>query len=319
MTKHTPLDQLDQWPQRVRSTISAMFGVPNAIEPLHGLSGASVWRVTFAEQRVIVKRTHSRREADVYRLLAPHLAEQGVTCPALLWSGQDDDTHWLLLEEIPQPLPRSRWLADRDLLGVLYRLHQSALPPVIEPFRPDWTDAMTAQVLDLFADSTAHLQDQLVRFQTLSQPLFRVKRWISGDPNPANWGLRADGSIVLFDWERLGLGAPALDLAISVPGLGQPADFQAVAAGYLAHDSPAQPDRAAVEELAREIAIAKTWNVVEFLSMAASGDPALQSRIPALAQALPAWLATMAELVPDQAWPDFDPGSTGSATKRGGM
>ncbi|HEY0735312.1 MAG TPA: aminoglycoside phosphotransferase family protein [Herpetosiphonaceae bacterium] len=302
MTKHTSFDQLNQWPERVRTTIGAMFGVSITIEPLHGLSGASVWRVTFAQQRVVVKRTRSQREADVYRLLAPLLAAQGVNCPALLWSGQDDDTHWLLLEEVPQPLPRSRWLADHDLLGVLHRLHGSALPRVIEPFRPAWTDAMTAQVLALVPDSTAHLHDQLVRFQTLSQPLFGVERWISGDPNPANWGLRADGSIVLFDWERLGLGAPALDLAISVPGLGRPADFQAVAAGYLAHDStPTQPDRSLVDTLAREIAIAKTWNVVEFLSMAASGDLAIQSRIPALVQALPAWLTTMAALVPDQA------------------
>lgn len=279
-----------------------MFGTPIAIEPLHGLSGASVWRVTFAEQRIVVKRTASRREADVYRLLASLLAEQGVACPRLFWSERDGDTHWLLLEEIPQPLPRSRWLADHALLGVLYRLHRSALPSLIEPFRPAWTDAMTAQVLDLLPDSAVSLRDQLVRLQALSQPLFGVERWISGDPNPANWGLRADGSIVLFDWERLGRGAPALDLAISVPGLGQASDFQAVAAGYLAHDPAlAQPDQPAIEELAREIAIAKTWNVVEFLSMAASGEPTIQSRIPALVQALPTWLAMMAALVPDQA------------------
>lgn len=302
MPKHTPLDQLDQWPERVRSTIGAMFGSPTAIEPLHGLSGAAVWRVTFARQHIVVKHTRSRREADVYRLLAPQLAERGVACPTLFWSGHDGDTHWLLLEAIPQPLPRSRWLADPDLLGLLNRLHRSALPCVIEPFRPAWTDAMTAEVLDLLPGAAGHLHAQLARFQALSQSLFGVERWISGDPNPANWGLRADGSIVLFDWERLGRGAPALDLAISVPGLGQAADFQAVAAGYLAHE-PAltQPDQPMIERLAREIAIAKTWNVVEFLSMAATGDPAIQSRIPALAQALPAWLAMMTALVSDQA------------------
>lgn len=306
MPKHTPHDQLDQWPERVRSTIGAMFGSPTAIEPLHGLSGAAVWRVTFAQQHIVVKRTRSRREAAVYRLLAPLLTAQGVACPALFWAGHTGDAHWLMLEAIPQPLPRSRRLADRDLLGVLYRLHRSALSDVIEPFRPAWTDAMTAQMLDLLPGSAAQLHAQLARFQTLSQPLFGVERWISGDPNPANWGLRADGSIVLFDWERLGRGAPALDLAISIPGLGRSVDFQVVAAGYLAHDPAlSQPDQRAIEKLAREIAIAKTWNVVEFVSMAATGDPAIQSRIPALVQALPAWLAMMAALVPE-AGPEFD-------------
>lgn len=276
-----------------------MFGIPTAIEQLHGLSGSSVWRVTCAQQRIVVKRTQSRREADVYRLLAPLLAAQGVSCPTLFWSERNDGSYWLLLEAIPQPLPRSRWLADRDLLGVLYRLHQSTLPELIAPFRPAWTDEMTAQVVHLLPDSAAHLQTEVTRFQSLSQPLFGVKRWISGDPNPANWGLRTDGSIVLFDWERLGRGAPALDLAISVPGLGQAADFQLVAAAYLEHDSTLAKTDTAIKELAREIAIAKTWNVVEFLSMAANGDNVIKARIPALIQALPEWLTMMAELVPD--------------------
>lgn len=302
MSNQTLSEQLEQWPETLRSQIDAMFGPPAAIEPLHGLSGASVWRVAFSGQRMIIKRTRSQREADVYRLLAPLLVAQGVATPALFWSNRNRDTHWLLLEEIPQPLPRSRWLADRELLGVLYRLHQSALPRVIEPFRPAWTDDMTAHVLDLLPASAAYLKAELTRFQMLSQPLFRVERWISGDPNPANWAVRADDTIVLFDWERLGLGAPALDLAITVPGLGQAADFQAVAARYLEHD-PAQAEtgKQAIEDLAREIAIAKTWNVVEFLSMAATGDVANQSSIPALIRALPKWLTGIAALVPDRA------------------
>ncbi|MBV9790102.1 MAG: aminoglycoside phosphotransferase family protein [Chloroflexi bacterium] len=300
MSNQTPLDQLEQWPERVRAQIGALFGAPIAIEPLHGLSGASVWRVTFAEQRVVVKRTQSQREADVYQLLGPLLAAQGVSSPSLFWAERDGESHWLLLEEIPHSLPRSRWLADHDLLGVLYRLHHSTLPASTAPFRPTWPDEMTAQVLDLLPASAAHLGSEVARFQRLSQPLFRVERWISGDPNPANWGLRTDGSIALFDWERLGLGSPALDLAISVPGLGQPADFQLVAARYLQHDPALANNHPAISELAREIAIAKTWNVVEFLSMAVAGDDTIQARIPALIQALPPWLTMIAALVPDR-------------------
>ncbi len=50
--------------------------------------------------------------------------------------------------------------------------------------------------------------------------------WISGDPNPRNWGLRADGTPVLFDWELFGPGTPATDLAIIVPGLGTLTDYK---------------------------------------------------------------------------------------------
>ena len=66
-----------------------------------------------------------------------------------------------------------------------------------------------------------------------SQHLFRPVCAISGDPNPVNWGLRDDGTLALFDWERFGRCSPALDLAITVPGLGDETAYRAVATSYL--------------------------------------------------------------------------------------
>src|SRR5579883_2966731 len=60
------------------------------------------------------------------------------------------------------------------------------------------------------------------------ESIFYTKVAPTGDPNPTNWGLRADGTIVLYDWERFGQATPAIDLAITVPGLGDRAVFQKV-------------------------------------------------------------------------------------------
>ena len=127
--------------------------------------------------------------------------------------------------------------------------------------------------------------------QAASQPLFAPRCPISGDPNPTNWGLRDDGSLVLFDWERFGYGTPVLDLAITIPGLGDGATFRRVAGRYLgdrrAVDGPLCP---AGERLSREIAIAKVWSVVEFLSNYAEGRLARIGTIDWLVRLFPGWL-----------------------------
>jgi aminoglycoside phosphotransferase (APT) family kinase protein len=81
---------------------------------------------------------------------------------------------------------------------------------------------------------------------------------ISGDPNPMNWGILENGEPVMFDWDRFGLGTPALDLAITVPRLGSRGDYEKVAATYCG-----KPD----DKLAREIALAKVWTIVDILGM----------------------------------------------------
>jgi hypothetical protein len=90
--------------------------------------------------------------------------------------------------------------------------------------------------------------------------------WISGDPNPSNWGTRADGSLVLFDWELVRRGTPPTDLAILVSGLGDEAKYAEMAACYLTI-WPAIDGRRSwpAATLARDIALAKVWTVVMLL------------------------------------------------------
>lgn len=167
-------------------------------------------------------------------------------------------------------------------MTALSNLHQStAQPTPAWPalFQPQWDDAMTEAALTFFAeDERPKLWAILRDLQQQAQPLFEPRVWISGDPNPNNWGMRADGSVVLFDWERFGKGTPALDVAITVPGLGDASAFQAAATQY------GDPT------LTRDLALAKLWTVVELLAHAQQGKVGDMSIIPLVVQALPDWL-----------------------------
>jgi hypothetical protein len=172
---------------------------------------------------------------------------------------------------------------------MLHRLHDLlADADLLDPFVSDWPAGLTARALTAFhpalaAEAAPRLDE--VREQAL--PLFTRHCVISGDPNPTNWGIRDNGDLVLFDWGRIGRGAPAIDLAITVPGLGDRAAYFKVAAVYLG-----DADAGDAAALARDIAAAKAWTLVHYLAEAVAGHiPNAAAAIERLESAVPAWLA----------------------------
>jgi hypothetical protein len=293
MTEAEHLNTTAAWPSALRSYLNDHNGAPTTLRRLYGLSHNKVWEAAFPAARFVIKATENPVEPYAYQYLAPFL---GDAIPRLEWSHTEAAEHWLVLEYIPNPLPRERWLADPAVLEILHRLHQIELPLAEQRlFRPGWSDETTARVLGSFlADRRPLLETQLHRLQQAAQPLFQPVCAISGDPNPRNWGVRDDGTLVLFDLERLGHGAPGLDLAITVPGLGDQTAFTTVAEGYLRYsDRPNVPSQ--LQQLTREIALAKTWSVIEFLDHVAIGRAADTGMLPALLERLPPWIAQIIE------------------------
>jgi aminoglycoside phosphotransferase (APT) family kinase protein len=282
---------IEVWPETVRKYIQNTYGATDDVTPLSGLSQNHIWRLCFGENCIVLKQSAEAKEFRFYRDIAPQLVIQDMAIPALLWAEQVDSLYWTILEYMPKPFPRERWLADPAQLRLLRHLHQSQISLSSETdwlFRPLWDDAMTEATLSFFEADIAHkLRPLLQTIQAHSQPLFERECWISGDPNPMNWGLRDDDTLVLFDWERFGRGTPALDLAIATPGMAMAEDCHKVAAGYLESGSNA------IELLARQIAQAKVWNVIEFLSMAQAGDVAEMRGVESLVNRTPAWLESI--------------------------
>jgi thiamine kinase-like enzyme len=92
--------------------------------------------------------------------------------------------------------------------------------------------------------------------------LFGYQSLISGDSNAGNWGRRANGEVVLFDWERFGTGSPAIDLAPLIKGMGTKQTFIDLAERYCQLSGQQN-----FKALAREIAIAKAWIVTEVITL----------------------------------------------------
>lgn len=236
------------------------------------MSQGQVYRAHSAEGTFIIKGSPRANEALFYERIAPALRLSGVPMPALLWSFQQPAYFWIGLEDLSEAFPRSRWVADPAVMAALARLHAhpAQLPfELPEMYRPCWDDKLTAEALSLLPpEDRARLKLPVRQLQEQAQFLFEPRCLISGDPNPANWGLRQDGSLALFDWERLSYGTPALDLAITVPGLGSPQIFRQVARVYatqvlhLSREKTPEP-----ATFAYAIALAKVWNVLEFFSM----------------------------------------------------
>lgn len=243
---------------------SSGLGTPVGLERLAGLSGATVRRVRFARLNLVIKVTSERTEFEFYRTVAPVLRARGIGIPELVVAGSLPDGYWLALEHIPEPLPSARWVADDDQMRALRRLHRNTLDlPDLDDvvFTPEWTTAMTESALAwLPAPVAARVRRLLRPIRRAALSLFRPKCFISGDPNPRNWGLRADGSLVLFDWERFGRATPAIDVAITIPGLPDRDVLTTVAAGYLGGGA-----REGRHALVRELAAAKVWSTVDFL------------------------------------------------------
>ena len=286
----------DQLPTAVLQYLRDRFGEPKAVQSLSGMSGSVTLRLSWAGSSVVVKGTGGLVEPFVYRELASLLRRQDIALPELHWAGQEASRWWLVLEDIPHPLPFSAGTVDARIMATLRRLHRLPLDPDRLPagrYMPRWDDVMTEDALDLLPTSQRMAAAPvLVAMQQVAKPLFVPRVPISGDPNPLNWGLRDDGTAVLFDWERFTLATPALDLAIAVPGLGDWTAFRAVAAAYLGDA------RGCADFLAREIAAAKVWSVVELLAEVAAGAVTPTFPVERLTDTLPSWLRELAANLP---------------------
>jgi hypothetical protein len=288
-------------PAAVRKELDRLLGRIDAVEPLRGMSGSRVLRICGEHGRAVVKGGAKAAEVEFYERIAPVLRGPGVGVPDLLWAGADAGERWLIVEEIPTPLPRERWGPDAGVLATLARIHTAgdALPELraADAFRPAWTRETTALAIRALGVSgggdRGDVATLLAGMQEEAEPLFAPICPLSGDPNPANWGLRSDGSLVLYDWERFCRGTPALDLAALVPGLGTPEDFRHVAASYAAvlpKAGEATPGALDVAALARDSALAKAWNVVELLAGIAAGQEGAEQMAEWLRGAFPDWV-----------------------------
>lgn len=230
-----------------------------SVENLSRMGVASVaLLVDEAGYQFIEKYPVGEVEYHFYQQTARELTHAGVAIPKLL--SADPDLRRLRLEYIPREVNQDDVSGD-EILATLNCLHRYTASPQWLYHNHAWSEYALEYSLRLLAlpDKNAR---QLRRFRQCSDVLFGYQSLISGDSNAGNWGRRANGDVVLFDWERFGRGSPAIDLAPLIKGMGTKQAFIDLAERYCQLSGQQN-----FKALAREIAIAKAWIVTEVITL----------------------------------------------------
>ncbi|MGP2444876.1 phosphotransferase family protein [Pantoea ananatis] len=233
----------------------------------------------------IEKEPVSEVEYAFYRDAAPLLAQLGILTPVV--NSACYEQRKLVLEYIPEPIQQDAVTGDA-FLSVIARLHSVPPDPSWTFSIHQWDEAALEGCLALLR-LPAQAERQFRAMQKHSNVLFEPHCVISGDTNAGNWGKRENGELVLFDWERFGLGNPAIDLAPLVKGMGGEEDYRAIARRYCQLNS-----RFNADVLAKEIALAKAWIVNEVvLILSERGKLELAQYLGWYREVLPEWLGSI--------------------------
>lgn len=215
----------------------AVTGEPMTMERLSGVGGPGVVRISGPRGRAIAKYP-ARQEATFYQSWASVVLQQGLGVPHVYAQGEIVGKAWVLMEALDSALapPYSDRLSDMAAyLAQLHTVQRDRLTPTVDGPLPVRPVVLSSQdIEDAVALWPNEVRQHLVHLLHLPWPaLPSVTHLVSGDPNPTNWGLRASGQLVLFDWSEVAWSHPAYDLAVLCGGLPGVALVQEVVDAYL--------------------------------------------------------------------------------------
>ena len=103
------MDVWKQWPENLKNYLRGVYGFPIYISSLSGIKpNGGCYRVKFQGYSVIIKQMAQAREYLFYTEGACLLEDFKRNLPALYWSYKDENSYWLVLEDVPAPLPENR-------------------------------------------------------------------------------------------------------------------------------------------------------------------------------------------------------------------
>lgn len=250
-------DKLTEMSDVLRRQILSSAGPDQEWARLGGQSGRRVFSVVGSRGSCVLKLDPHKIEHRFYTRFAGQVNESGLGIPRLL--GHSQDLSYLLLERVdtdlaPSPEPQA-------LITELHHLHMTVAVPRDEVlFRPQWPTDLTSKGLERLNVSDPGIWRRAEEGRIVALDAETPDRVISGDPNPSNWGRRGR-DLVLFDWERFGVGQPELDVAIVMRGLPSRGEIEAVASHYSALSGRGSP-----EGLYQKVVAWKLWTVLEFVT-----------------------------------------------------
>ena len=272
-------------PEKVRQAIELEWGEIKETGHMKGIKqDGGCYRVETRRGRLCAKPS-TVQEICLYSYLNRQDSPIHPHIPHFFAGIEEAEGPWLLMEYLPLEYPRSRWQGDGEQMEVLAGLHGKTRgrPLQFHPgYTPLWSSTMKQALDQLFRDVEVTLPNELLRqFEERVQGLFQPVCWVHGDPNPTNWRMRRDGTLVLLDWERLTAAHPAVDLAITLPGTGsldgrQEYELASIYWEHI-HSELAFPLAGSKEDLGTQVWLAKLWSVAEYLIQVGEALPKEQA------------------------------------------
>lgn len=259
------------FPYAIENFLLKTYGHWTKVEELNGVNkgkGISCFRLFIGDKSFIVKKAKEKREYDVYNSLSHFFKEREILIPFVYYTYKEKEDYWLVIEDVSGHFPKERWTGDREQIKLLFNLHFNTWNKTLnidKPFDFSWDKKLIKNSLSLFPSG---VEGVIERLHSKSETIFSPFCCISGDPNPTNWGIRNNNELVLFDWERIGYASPAIDLAITMPGLGtidKSLEFN-IASTYISFWKNSSVEFLySVQELTEQIVMAKMWSALDFL------------------------------------------------------
>lgn len=241
----------------LRRQIVSSTGPDQEWTRLGGQSGRRAFSVVGSRGSCVLKLDPHEIEQEFYARFAVEVSESGLGVPRLLGHSQDE---YLLLEQVDTDLEPN--IEPQTLVAELHQFHTTvAVPRDDVLFQPQWPADLTSKALERLKISDRAIWRLAEEYRIIALDTGPPERVISGDPNPTNWGRRGRDQLVLFDWERFGVGQPELDVAIVMRGLPSRGEIEAVAGHYSALSGRGSP-----EDTYQRLVAWKVWTVLEFVT-----------------------------------------------------
>ncbi len=264
-------EHLEQLNDVIDEVISLNFGEVKEVIKLNGIKeDGGCYKVKCEKKDIILKESFNRFEYDFYNHIQGNKDINNI--PQLYFSKKMESRYWIGMEYIPHQLPKERWYGDEEVIEVIFKLHYNTWNEEklnVDMYNPAWNEVLNFKTLELFNGADRkEVKNKISYLYEDGQELFEKKCWINGDTNPTNWGVKEDGRVILFDWERISAGAPAIDLAITMPGLGTLDETleEKIAIHYIKlWNYRNRRFYLSQKELVKQIKLAKVWSAMEFL------------------------------------------------------
>lgn len=262
-----------------------------------GLSHSAVYHLQSESGKdVVLKIQKDMYEYDFFTVLRPRYLSQKTWLPQVYDYGCYKGWNWLLMEFVPQALPKERFNKDKQALKILKELHSVDIDLAVTS--SESTLWLSEQLSVASRYLTPHAMRHVERWQTQCNMLLNSAstehKLCAYDSNPFNWLIRNNGDLVLIDWQLVSTAPPALDIAGWISTM---VDFETItdiSKMYLATES-----REHIDAFSKDVAlflcrrfILNFWRY-ECSSCKEAWEPSIQhSR-----ETLPSWIESLAKSI----------------------